>query len=143
MLLRQTFCPKGAMPERVTWRLGWCMGQVWVLDSPLGTLRSDPGRPSDTDRVIAEIASIPLPVPSRRWLYEHMTAKGYSEAIQHWLGSNLVPADGQGSPNGQGLKWAFDITGTLCHAGRSPQWQYAGQAGQKSSTSSSNITHSP
>ena len=73
-------------------------------------------------QVIAEILSIPLPVPSRRWLYERMTARGYSEAIQHWLGSNLVPADGQpGAPaNGQGLKWAFNITGA-----RRPLGSYA------------------
>ena len=79
--------------------------QVWVLDSPLGRWTSD--RPTDTDRVINEILNIPLPVPSRRWLYDYMAERGYSEAIRHWLGSNLVPDNG-------GFKWAFDISGRSC-----------------------------
>jgi hypothetical protein len=82
--------------------------QVWILDSPLGKWTSD--RPTDTDKVINEILNIPLPVPSRRWLYQYMAQRGYSEAITQWLGSNLVPDNG-------GLKWAFNISGAsiFCH----------------------------
>lgn len=77
--------------------------QVWVLDSPVGKWTSEV--PTDTDKVINEIISIPLPVPSRQWLYDYMTERGYSEPIQQWLGSNLVPS------NSRGFKWAFDISG--------------------------------
>ncbi|KAK9917204.1 hypothetical protein WJX75_001833 [Coccomyxa subellipsoidea] len=76
--------------------------QVWVLDSPVGRWTSNVL--TDTDKVINEILNIPLPVPSRRWLYEYMTERGYSDAIQQWLGSNLTPTSG-------GFKWAFDISG--------------------------------
>ena len=44
-------------------------------------------------------------MPSRRWLYDYMSDRGYSPAIQQWLGSNLVPN------NGSGFKWAFNISG--------------------------------
>jgi hypothetical protein len=82
--------------------------QVWVLDAPVGPTNGKNGTPSDTDRVISEILNIPLPVPSRRWLYDYMSQRGYSLAIQQWLGSNLVPA------NGSGFKWAFNISGARC-----------------------------
>lgn len=78
--------------------------QVWVLDSPLGETNGVSGRHSDTEKVINEILAIPLPVPTRDWLYSYMTERGYSTAIQQWLGSNLVGTRG-------GFKWAFNITG--------------------------------
>jgi len=78
--------------------------QVWVLDSPLGETNGLNGKASDTDQVINEILGIPLPVPSREWLYEYMTERGYSTAIQQWLGSNLVGTRG-------GFRWAFNISG--------------------------------
>lgn len=83
--------------------------QVWVLDSPLGETNGVNGQHSDTDKVITEILAIPLPVPSREWLYSYMTSRGYSTAIQQWLGSNLIGTRG-------GFKWAFDISGVLCIA---------------------------
>jgi len=53
-----------------------------------------------------QVASIPLPVPSREWLNKHMGAKGFSEGLTAWLGSNLVARKESG-----GLTWAFDIEG--------------------------------
>ena len=87
------------------------MLQVWVLDSPLGETNGVNGQHSDTEKVINEILAIPLPVPSREWLYSYMTDRGYSTAIQQWLGSNLVGTRG-------GFKWAFEISGVApaCHA---------------------------
>ena len=67
------------------------------------------GQHSDTEKVINEILGIPLPVPSREWLYNHMTERGYSTAIQQWLGSNLVGTRG-------GFKWAFEISGATLQA---------------------------
>ena len=87
--------------------------QVWVLDSPLGETNGVNGQHSDTDKVISEILAIPLPVPSREWLYSYMTERGYSTAIQQWLGSNLIGTRG-------GFKWAFDISGASRSA-RSPE----------------------
>ena len=81
-----------------------------MLDAPVGLTNGSNGQPSDTDKVINEILTIPLPVPSRRWLYDHMSRRGYSPAIQQWLGSNLVAA------NGGGFKWAFNISGAHCHS---------------------------
>ena len=82
-----------------------------MLDSPLGETNGVNGQSSDTDKVINEILGISLPVPTREWLYSYMTERGYSTAIQQWLGSNLVGTRG-------GFKWAFDISGVppACHA---------------------------
>lgn len=58
--------------------------------------------------VLEALRSIPVPVPSREWLYKHMGArKGFTVALQQWLGSSLVP-DSKGSG---GLVWAFNING--------------------------------
>ena len=97
---------RGATASQVSTEALRMLYQVWVLDSPVGRWSSDV--PTDTDKVINEILNIPLPVPSRRWLYEYMTERGYSVAIQQWLGSNLTPTNG-------GFKWAFDISGEASH----------------------------
>ena len=50
--------------------------QAFVLDSDPGTLPLDAER--DVDSVLKQVERIPLPVPSRQWLLDHMQAKGFS-----------------------------------------------------------------
>ena len=42
--------------------------QAWVLDSNIGRARTDAG--SDVSKVLEEVDGIPLPVPTRDWLYK-------------------------------------------------------------------------
>jgi pimeloyl-ACP methyl ester carboxylesterase len=78
--------------------------QAWVLDSQPGKVSADFDQPSGVARVIHTISSIPLPVPSRQWLYQHLQQQGFSAGISQWLGSNLVP-----DPDTGKLMWSFNI----------------------------------
>lgn len=77
--------------------------QVWILDAQPNALPRNTD--SDVDKVIREIEQIPLPVPTRKWLYDYMQQRGYSLGLAQWLGSNLAPDD-RGN-----LRWAFNISG--------------------------------
>eukprot|EP00210_Caulerpa_lentillifera_P008812 g8408.t1 len=80
--------------------------QVWILDSQLGPVSTKLVSNSKVDQVFETIHSIPLPIPSRKWLYHHVRNKrGLSLEVAHWLGSNLV-----GHPNGP-LQWVFNVQG--------------------------------
>jgi len=60
----------------------------------------------EVDRIIQTIQEIPLPIPSRKWLYSHVRSElGMSLSVAHWLGSNLV-----GHPNGP-MYWMFNVQG--------------------------------
>lgn len=50
--------------------------QAFVLDSDPGILPMDAER--DVDSVLKQVERIPLPVPSRQWLLDHMQATGFS-----------------------------------------------------------------
>jgi len=49
-----------------------------------------------------------MPVASRDSLYAQLQPQGFSEALQLWMGSSLVPVAGD---KAQGLAWAFDAHG--------------------------------
>ncbi|KAK9837956.1 hypothetical protein WJX74_008474 [Apatococcus lobatus] len=78
--------------------------QVWVLDSMVGQAKLCEEEPQDVHRVIQEVRNIPVPVPSREWLYDHLKSQGFSEGLQLWLGSSLVSRE-------RGLEWTFNIEG--------------------------------
>lgn len=47
-----------------------------MFDSDPGVLPLDAER--DVDSVLKQVERIPLPVPSRQWLMDHMRSKGFS-----------------------------------------------------------------
>jgi esterase len=84
-----------------------------IVDSPPGTRvfgapadGAHAGPREEIDRVVAAVAAVPLPVPSRRALVEQLRAAGLSEPIAQWMTTNLEPdpaaADG-------GLRWKFQL----------------------------------
>lgn len=55
--------------------------QVWVLDAAPG--RVDPsssGVSADVLHVLESVAAVPLPIPSREWLYAHLEEKGFGKS---------------------------------------------------------------
>uniref|UniRef100_A0A061S9H1 Alpha beta hydrolase domain-containing protein 11-like n=1 Tax=Tetraselmis sp. GSL018 TaxID=582737 RepID=A0A061S9H1_9CHLO len=78
--------------------------QAWVLDSVPGTV---PGDSCAVHGVLSSVKEIPLPIPSREWLYGFLRDKGYPEGLRQWLGTNLVPDSADGSK----LTWQFEIGG--------------------------------
>lgn len=80
--------------------------EVWILDSQLGPVSNALPSSLKIDRLFQTINSIPLPIPSRKWLYSHIrNDHGMSLEMAHWLGSNL-----EGHPNGP-LQWMFNVQG--------------------------------
>jgi len=79
--------------------------QAWVLDSQPGLVTSTLDHRNGVSKVLSVVHEIPLPVPSRAWLLDHLKLQGFDTATSQWLGSNLVPKDGK-------LGWSFDIPGT-------------------------------
>jgi len=84
-----------------------------IVDSPPGTrvfgASADGARAGpreEIDRVVAAVAAVPLPVPSRRSLVEQLRAAGLSEPIAQWMTTNLEPAPA--AVDG-GLRWKFQL----------------------------------
>lgn len=78
---------------------------VWVLDSKPGLVNPTQGVSRDVLRVLNQVESIPLPVPSREWLYRYLDEAGFSKGLQQWLGSNLVQA------GKHEYEWIFNLEG--------------------------------
>lgn len=58
--------------------------------------------------VLTAVKEVPQPLPSRQALYDHLSSRGMSKTLQHWLGSSLVPVGpGHSGP----LRWQFDVAG--------------------------------
>lgn len=117
------------------------IGQVWVLDSmpaklsteELTQLRENIKNSSDSSssssdedlsllaarnktlgvwNVLQAVNSIPLPVPSRQWLINEMTAnRGFTKDLAAWLASNLQLSKQQSSSsnNKNEYTWTFDL----------------------------------
>ncbi|CAM6099055.1 unnamed protein product [Calypogeia fissa] len=77
--------------------------QLWVLDSVPGKvpMRNSEG---EVEQVLSTIQSLPDPLPSRRWLVDHMTKAGFSKGLADWLGSNLKRV----KPSGEEMTWIFN-----------------------------------
>ena len=63
-----------------------------------------PGTTSPNSCLVC-VQGVPLPVPSREWLYRYLGERHMSSSIVYWLGSNLVPREGGG------FTWSFNIQG--------------------------------
>ncbi|KDD73657.1 hypothetical protein H632_c1958p1 [Helicosporidium sp. ATCC 50920] len=78
---------------------------VWVLDSWPGLVNRGHGASQDILKVVETLRSIPQPLRSREQLYELLSARGMSLAMQHWLGSSL----GQDGPGA--FRFLFNLDG--------------------------------
>ncbi|XP_006826200.3 protein ABHD11, partial [Amborella trichopoda] len=80
--------------------------QLWVLDSVPGEVNPSDG---EVENVLRTLQSIPVPIPSRRWLVDHMVKLGFSKAISEWIGTNLKKA----GSSGEQMVWSFDLNGAV------------------------------
>ncbi|GAB2272163.1 hypothetical protein Dimus_006984 [Dionaea muscipula] len=62
--------------------------QLWVLDSVAGTVHPE-YRDGEVEKVLVTLQSLPSPIPSRKWLVDHMMQLGFSKSLSEWMGSNL------------------------------------------------------
>ncbi|KAI7840877.1 hypothetical protein COHA_005407 [Chlorella ohadii] len=81
--------------------------QVWVLDARPNAVHHIDKPTQEVQNVLAAVKSVQLPLASRQALYEQLAAKGFSTALQQWLGSSLL-ADPQHKGR---LVWTFDVHG--------------------------------
>lgn len=79
--------------------------QLWVLDSVPGKI--DIEQNGEVERVLKTIQTLPNPVPSRRWLVEHLVKEGFSKSLADWLGTNLRRIDA----SSEQMAWIFDVEG--------------------------------
>jgi pimeloyl-ACP methyl ester carboxylesterase len=79
--------------------------QVWCLDSIPGKVPE--GVSDDVASVIHTINEIPLPIPSREWLFAELNRRGHSnKGFQQWLASNLRLIE-----NKKEYEWMFNVDG--------------------------------
>ncbi|XP_010520701.1 PREDICTED: protein ABHD11 [Tarenaya hassleriana] len=79
--------------------------QLWVLDSVPGEVKSE-NSDGEVEKVLQTLQSLPSPIPSRKWLVEHMLELGFSRSLSEWIGSNL-------KRSGDTLTWAFNLEGAI------------------------------
>jgi dienelactone hydrolase len=74
--------------------------QTWILDSVPGI--ADPS----VHGVLRAISSIPLPVPSKKWLVDTLISEPYDLELHlsRWIMTNL-----HDEKDGMGLRWVFDL----------------------------------
>jgi pimeloyl-ACP methyl ester carboxylesterase len=79
--------------------------QVWCLDSIPGKVPE--GVSDDVSNVIHTINEIPLPIPSREWLFAELNRRGHqNKGFQQWLASNLRLI-----PDTKQYEWMFNVSG--------------------------------
>jgi len=79
--------------------------QVWCLDSIPGKVPE--GVSDDVSSVIQTINEIPLPIPSREWLFGELNRRGHhNKGFQQWLASNLRLDSSKNE-----YEWTFNVSG--------------------------------
>ena len=63
--------------------------QMWMLDSPPGTLVDKPEDQSEVLQVITALHSVPVPLEKRKDLVDFLMVQGFSRAISNWMTTNL------------------------------------------------------
>ncbi|KAL9227695.1 hypothetical protein vseg_003352 [Gypsophila vaccaria] len=79
--------------------------QLWVLDSVPGVVNPEDSS-GEVEQVLETLQSLPSPIPSRKWLVDHMMKLGFSRSLSEWLGSNLRKSNDHEI-------WAFNLEGAF------------------------------
>ncbi|CAI9097694.1 OLC1v1034164C2 [Oldenlandia corymbosa var. corymbosa] len=78
---------------------------LWILDSlPVKVNAEDSD--GEVEKVLQTLQGLPSPIPSRKWLVDHMMKLGFSKALSEWVGSNL-------KKSGDKETWAFNLEGAV------------------------------
>ncbi|KAH7352098.1 hypothetical protein KP509_19G029800 [Ceratopteris richardii] len=71
--------------------------QLWILDATPGTVRAGGNGEDHPAELIAALNEMPnefQQVPSRRYVINTLTRKGFSAAVAQWMTTNLKPVEG-------------------------------------------------
>nr|VDD57173.1 unnamed protein product [Brassica oleracea] len=79
--------------------------QLWVLDSVPGEVKAEQSD-GEVEKVLMTLQSLPSPIPSRKWLVDHMVELGFSRSLSEWIGTNL-------KRSGDSETWAFNLDGAV------------------------------
>ena len=63
--------------------------QLWMLDSPPGTLEEKPSDQSEVLQVIEALKKVPIPLEKRKDLSDFLMSMGFSRAIANWMTTNV------------------------------------------------------
>lgn len=78
--------------------------QVWILDSNPGP--QSPGEDHEVLRVVAAVKGVPLPIPNRQHVVQHLMGVGMSSGLANWMTTNIVR-------EGNDYRWVFDLDGIV------------------------------
>ncbi|XP_057549591.1 uncharacterized protein LOC130827762 [Amaranthus tricolor] len=79
--------------------------QLWVLDSVPGVVSPEDSS-GEVEQVLETLQTLPSPIPSRKWLVEHMMNLGFSKSLSEWLGTNLKKSNDHET-------WTFNLEGAF------------------------------
>ncbi|XP_010515724.1 PREDICTED: protein ABHD11-like isoform X1 [Camelina sativa] len=79
--------------------------QLWVLDSVPGEVNAEKSD-GEVEKVLKTLQSLPSPIPSRKWLVDHMIELGFTRSLSEWIGSNLKRSEDSET-------WAFNLDGAV------------------------------
>lgn len=82
--------------------------QLWVLDATPGTVRAGGNGEDHPAELIEALAEMPDQVPSRRFVINALTKKGFSSGVAEWMTTNLRLMEGAASP---AFSWNFNLQG--------------------------------
>ncbi len=80
------------------------LDQVWVLDSNPGPQSA--GEDHEVLRVVAAVKGVPLPIPNRQHVVQHLMNAGMSSGLANWMTTNIARA-------GNDYRWVFDVDGIV------------------------------
>ena len=83
-------------------------GQIWMLDSPPGTLDEKPEDQSEVIQVIAALRAVPTPLEKRKDLVDCLMVQGFSRAISNWMTTNL-----RRGPDGYEFRFSLPVIEAL------------------------------
>ena len=78
--------------------------QMWMLDSPPGTLEEKPEDQSEVIQVITALRGVPVPLEKRKDLVDCLMVQGFSRAISNWMTTNL-----KRGPNGYEFRFSLPV----------------------------------
>ena len=78
--------------------------QLWMLDSPPGTLKDKPEDQSEVLQVISALQRVPVPLEKRKDLVDFLMVQGFSRAISNWMTTNLKRGE-----DGYGFRFSLPV----------------------------------
>jgi esterase len=78
--------------------------QVWILDSNPGP--QSPAEDHEVLRVVSAVKSVPLPIPNRQHVVQHLMSVGMSSGLANWMTTNIAR-------EGNEYRWVFDLDGIV------------------------------